>query len=96
MSADTDYADAGFVISSGYRTTVLERLVESPAMPSTIAEETPIEIAHVSRALQELRERDYVELLVPEERKKGRIYGATQRGEQAAEKVAELNGGDDA
>jgi DNA-binding MarR family transcriptional regulator len=96
MSAGTEYADAGFVIASSYRTTVLERLSESPATPSTIAEDTPISIAHVSRALQELRERDYAELLVPEERHKGRIYGATDRGVEAAQKVRELNGGDNA
>lgn len=96
MSADTDYADAGFVVASDYRRIVLESLVESPATPSTIAERTPVSIQHVSRALQELREEDCAELLVPEERRKGRIYGLTDRGREAADKVAELNGGDDA
>lgn len=96
MSADTDYADAGFVISSSYRTIVLQRLVEAPATPSAIAKETGIDIAHVSRALQELREKDCVELLVPEDRKKGRIYGPAERGREAAETVERMNGGESA
>lgn len=79
MSADWD--DVGYVISSSYRVAVLERLAESPATPSTLADHTDIPIAHVSRALQDLRSRDIVELLVPEDRKKGRVYGITDHGE---------------
>ena len=37
-------------------------------------------IAHVSRALQRLRERELVDLLVSDDRKKGRVYGLTDRG----------------
>jgi DNA-binding MarR family transcriptional regulator len=70
----------GFVDSSQYRTAVLEALDEKPRKPSTIAERTDIEITHVSRALREMRERDLVELLVPESRRKGRIYGLTDDG----------------
>lgn len=91
-----DYEDAGYVVASGYRQRVLAYLADGPATPSTIADETPIAIAHVSRALGELREREYVKLLVPEKRKKGRIYGITEKGEQAAAAVAEMNGGESA
>ncbi|MFC6889410.1 ArsR family transcriptional regulator [Halorubrum trueperi] len=72
----------GFVISSQYRVAVLERLAESPATPSGIAEDEDVEIAAVSHALSGLRERGLVELLVSEDRRKGRVYGITESGEE--------------
>ncbi|WP_225317797.1 MULTISPECIES: winged helix-turn-helix domain-containing protein [Haloferax] len=77
MAEDVVWDDVGFVISSRYRVDVLERLDESPATPTQIAADSGRPVAHVSRALQELRERSLVELLVPEDRKKGRVYGIT-------------------
>lgn len=70
----------GYVVSSRYRVEVLERLTDSPAPPSTIADDTDCDISHVSRALQDLRDHELVDLLVPESRKKGRIYGITDEG----------------
>lgn len=75
-----DWDAVGFVISSDYRVVVLDRLAGGPATPSRIADDTSLAITHVSRALQTLRDQGLVELLVPEERKKGRIYGMTDRG----------------
>jgi DNA-binding MarR family transcriptional regulator len=72
----------GYVISSQYRVAVLSRLAESPATPSRIADDSDIAVTHVSRALSGFRDRDLVELLVPEERKKGRVYGITERGRE--------------
>lgn len=79
-TADDEWDDASFVISSTYREAVLTRLAASPATPSQIATDRNMDISHVSRAVGELRERSLVELLVPEERRKGRIYGITDRG----------------
>ena len=79
--------DIGFVISSRYRVIVLGRLVEGPATPSRIAEDSEFAIAHVSRTLGKLRERALVELLVPEDRKKGRVYGITERGRNVWEQI---------
>lgn len=78
----TDWDEVSYVISSTYRVQVLERLAESPATPSGIASDTDCPIAHVSRALGGLRERDLVDLLVSEERQKGRVYGITDRGRE--------------
>lgn len=77
---DPDWDDISFVISSGYRVAVMERLTSGPATPSQIATDTGYAIAHVSRALQGLREQCLVELLVSEDRKKGRVYGVTEPG----------------
>lgn len=77
-----DWEVIGYVISSRYRVEVLQRLSDSPAPPSTIAQDTECAISHVSRALQDLRDEGLVDLLVPESRKKGRIYGITDAGQE--------------
>ncbi len=82
---DSDWDEVSYVISSRYRIATLRRLADSPATPSRIAEDTDLSVAHVSRALQELGEHDLVELLVSEDRKKGRVYGITDAGEQVWE-----------
>lgn len=78
MSADWD--EVSYVISSNYRVAVLRHLAENPATPSRIASQAECSIAHVSRALQELRDRELVDLLVSEDRQKGRVYGITDGG----------------
>ena len=75
-----DWDQIGFVISSQYRVKVLDRLSESPATPSQIASDEGIGIASVSHALSSLRERELVDLLVSEDRRKGRVYGITETG----------------
>ncbi len=77
-----EWDEIGFIISSKYRVAVLRRLVESPATPSKISDDQDISIASVSHALSQLRDRDLVELLVDEDRRKGRVYGITGRGEE--------------
>lgn len=81
MSPDWDVI--GYVISSEHRTAVLGRLAEGPATPTQIADSVDLSVTHVSRALRSLRERELVELLVPEERRKGRVYGVTSTGREA-------------
>ena len=76
-----DWDEISYVISSQYRIDVLEQLSDGPSTPSQIASDTGNSIAHVSRALGDLRKRDLVDLLVSEERTKGRVYGTTDKGE---------------
>ncbi|WP_311173522.1 winged helix-turn-helix domain-containing protein [Halobellus ordinarius] len=91
MSNEADNTDEwdeiGFVISSKYRIAVLETLATGPSIPSSIAAETGLPITHVSRALRALRERSLVELLVSKQKKKGRIYGMTERGQQLWKRI---------
>lgn len=87
MSSSSDWDEISYVISSRYRVAVLRRLASSPATPSRIATEADCSIAHVSRALQELRERSLVELLVSEDRKKGRVYGITEAGQTVWDRI---------
>lgn len=83
----TDWDEIGYIISSRYRVIALRRLSVGPATPSQIATDEDVGIAHVSRALQDLRERSLVDLLVSEDRKKGRVYGLTDEGEAIWETI---------
>lgn len=87
----TDWDDVSFVISSRYRVEVLRELSDNPSTPSRIAQETENSIAHVSRALKDLRERDLVDLLVSEERSKGRVYGTTEAGNEVWDRIEAEN-----
>ena len=89
MSSNWD--EISFVISSRYRVVVLQRLSETPATPSQIASEADCSIAHVSRALQELREHSLVELLVSEDRRKGRLYGISEFGQTVWDQIEAEN-----
>ena len=86
-----DWDEISYVISSQYRTDVLEQLADGPSTPSQIASDEDVGIAHVSRALQRLRERELVDLLVSDDRKKGRVYGLTDQGDTVWEKIEAEN-----
>ena len=89
MSKDWD--EISFVISSRYRLLALRRLAKGPATPSQIASDAEVGIAHVSRALQHLRDETLVDLLVSDDRKKGRVYGLTEEGRDVWETIEEEN-----
>ena len=91
MSEPDPWDDISYVISSRYRIATLRRLSDGPANPSLIADETDLSIAHVSRALQELRDADLVTLLVSENRRKGRVYGITDEGLEVWETIEAEN-----
>ena len=86
-----NWDEVSYVISSTYRVAVLQRLADSPATPSSIATDTDRPITHVSRALQGLRDHKMVDLLVSEDRPKGRVYGITDRGETVWETIEAQN-----
>jgi DNA-binding MarR family transcriptional regulator len=75
-------ADAGFVKASKHRVAVVRRLAQSPAIPKELKEDTNRPYSRVSDALDNLRDQGLVELLVPEEQTKGRLYALTERGEE--------------
>lgn len=90
-TVSSNWDEISFVISSRYRVAVLRQLSSNPATPSQIASEADCPIAHVSRALQELREHSLVELLVSESRKKGRLYGISESGQEIWERIESEN-----
>jgi DNA-binding transcriptional ArsR family regulator len=86
-----EWDQVSYVISSRYRVETLERLAEGPATPSLISDDNGVRITHVSRALQELRDAGLVDLLVSEDRKKGRVYGITEPGLSIWQTIEEKN-----
>lgn len=88
---DRAAADAGYVKGSKHRMAVMRRLAESPAIPKDIKRDTDRPYSRVSDALDDLRSEGLVELLVPEEQQKGRLYGLTDRGEDAWSFMVENN-----
>ena len=82
-----DWDAIGYVISSKYRVAVLRNLSSGPATPTTIADASELGITHISRALRRLEDRNIVELIVPEEQQKGRLYALTDKGEQTWEGI---------
>lgn len=87
-----DYDDAAFVVASTYRQQVIEALGDGPKTPTAIAEASDVDLSHVSRALSALRDEGLVELLVAEDTRKGRIYGATDAGRDALETARSVGG----
>ena len=85
----TAAADAGYVKGSKHRVAVLRRLAQSPAIPKEIKNDTDRPYSRVSDAVDDLRDHGLVELLVPEEQTKGRLYALTDRGEECWEFMAE-------
>lgn len=85
-----EWDQVGFIISSRYRKLVLNVLEGGAQTPKDIAEGREAHISHVSRALQRMRDREIVDLKVPETRRKGRLYGLTEFGEQVADQVREV------
>lgn len=93
MSEQIDYDAVSFVVLSKYRDEVFAALEEKPQRPSDISGDD-LPMSPVSRALQELRERGLVELLVSEDVRKGRFYGLTDRGQRIADDLETFLDGD--
>lgn len=85
-----DWDAVGYVIASKYRIAVVETLASNPETPTAIAEETDLGITHISRALRRLEERDVIELIVPEDQQKGRLYDLTEKGERVEQQLEEV------
>jgi|AntDeeMetageno50_2_1112565.scaffolds.fasta_scaffold02686_1 DNA-binding MarR family transcriptional regulator len=83
--------DAAFVVTSPHRTKVLGRLTKGNAIPAQIRAETGQEYSRISEAANALREHDLIELVVPDETKRGRLYSTTERGADAWEYMVDNN-----
>lgn len=83
--------DAAWVVVSPHRLKVLRRLRKGNAIPAQIREDTGQEYSRISEAANSLRERGLIELVVPDDTKRGRLYSLTESGEEAWEYVLEQN-----
>lgn len=84
---DVDMETVSWLVASEYRMKTCESLSDSMGTPTGVADDVGKDIAHVSRAIQEMRGRGLVELLSDDDQKKGRIYTLTETGEAAYAKA---------
>jgi len=82
-----NWDEISFVISSQYRLGAMRCLSEGVATPSQIASDEDVALSQVSRALRELRDQSLVQLLVSEDKQKGRIYDLTDRGREVWQSI---------
>lgn len=92
-AASPDWNAISFIDRHRGRKAVVRRLADGPSTPRRIADAAEIDIATVSSALTQLRERGYVDLLVDEDTRKGRLYALTDEGERHASDYFEAFGG---
>jgi len=86
----TDYDNLSLVTRSQYRREVVQELADRAKTPRQITDDVDHDgLAHISRALQTLRDAGLVELLVSEDTKKGRYYGLTEAGEEIVDELEE-------
>jgi len=81
--------DAAYVVLSSNRTGVLRRLDRGNAIPAQIKDDTGLEYSRISESIDDLRERGLVELVVPEDTKRGRLYSITEHGEDVLDYMRE-------
>ena len=73
--------DVGYIMASKYREEIIKKLSNRNYLPSVLAKEIKKQLAHVSRALKELKDKNLVECL-NEDSKKGKIYTLTEYGKE--------------
>ena len=85
-----NYNALAFVTRSQYRTKALCQLQKRPQTPKEVTQAVDdAKMSDIARAIQRLREKDLVELLVDEDVQKGRYYGFTDAGEEIADEIEE-------
>lgn len=77
-----------FLLRSPLRRKILNALLDEPMAPVQIAEETEIDKSNVSTKLGELKEREMVNVVNPEDRK-WRFYQITDYGRKMLEEAEE-------
>ncbi len=80
------WEDVGYVMASKYREIIIKKLSKKNYMPSILAKETNLRLAHISRALKELKIKNLI-VCLNEESKKGKIYSLTDSGKQLLELI---------
>ncbi|MHA1195169.1 MAG: ArsR family transcriptional regulator [Promethearchaeota archaeon] len=80
------WTEVGYVLASKYREIIIKKLSKKNYLPSMLAKETNFQLAHISRALRELKDKNLVKCL-NENSKKGKIYALTEYGKEVAKLI---------
>ena len=81
-SIEERIGDAAFVRASLYRTSVLASLCDWPKTTGQVASACSLSMAHASRTIRELIDRNLAMSATPEVRGRGRLYALTPAGER--------------
>ncbi len=84
-----EWDEIGYIISSKTRLKILIAIANEASTPSKISEKLGEPISKISIALRELSDIGFVKCLTPN-RKKGRLYIATDKGRAALKKIHEM------
>jgi DNA-binding MarR family transcriptional regulator len=87
----TCYDDVGFLKTGKYRIPILNLLAKSNYIPNEIAKKICVNPSEVSRTLSQLEERGLIKCKTPE-RKKGRIYTITSKGNLVLSSLGKIGG----
>lgn len=79
-----DIEEYSWVKASEYRENLLLALEEKPRTPKELSEMTGYYLSHVSNFLSDLEDHGLAECITPEKRK-GRLWAATEKGEELIE-----------
>ena len=77
-----------YIQISTYREKTLKTIDNDVKIPAKIANDTCINVNHISKVLKELKNKDIVEC-INEEAHKGRLYRLTDRGKEILENIKE-------
>jgi predicted transcriptional regulator len=81
-----DFEELGWVKASEYRKKILNGLKEKPQTPKDLSDRSNYYLSHVSKTLKELEKHELAECVTPD-RKKGRIYKITKKGEKIQRQI---------
>lgn len=78
MKKDINWDDMSFILSGKHRKNIL-KMLENPKTPTQLKEETKLHFNQISRTIQELESKGFVECLNPKQ-KLTRFYKITEKG----------------
>jgi len=85
-----NYNVLSFTTRSQYRIKALRQLQNRPQTPKEVTRAVDdAKMSDIARAIQQLREKGLVELLVDEDVNKGRYYALTESGEEILAEIEE-------
>ena len=79
-----DVEEYSWVKASDYRENILLAMEEKPRTPKELSEMTDYYLSHVSNVLSDLDSHGLAECITPE-KKKGRLWTATEKGDRLIE-----------
>jgi predicted transcriptional regulator len=88
MKKETNWDEISFILSGKHRKNVL-KLLETPKTPTQLTEQTKLHFNQISRTIQELESKGFVECLNPKQ-KLTRFYRITEKGKSLLTNIEKM------